>query len=153
MNDEAVVEPEPVHWVLLDHIATTHSNLQMKVFSLLSALFERESRSTEVAEVVIDRQRTVMDRFVHLLSVGAALPVTEFTYKMYLDGQADVSLIRYFATEVLEIVCPPYSQDFVDVFLPIVTDRDIFDRLVKEKVPAAKEFIDACVNSAVISSV
>lgn len=108
IGDETVAEPEPVHLVVIDQIATAHAGLHTKsyyayplvilegfrVFALLSALFERECRSSEVAEVVIGRQRTVIDRFVHLLSVGAALPVIAFVVRMYREGQADVSLIR-----------------------------------------------------------
>lgn len=51
---------------------------------------------------------------------------------------------RYFAIEVLEIVAPPYSEDFISVFLPIVSNPEIFDQNISDKIPAAKEFIDHC---------
>lgn len=48
----------------------------------------------EAAEVIMERQRNVIDRFVHLLSVGMALPVVEKINRMFRDGQIDSSLVR-----------------------------------------------------------
>jgi len=134
--------------VLLDEIATNHQVLHLKVFRLLTELFENESLGeAAVGELLMEKQRIYIDRFVHLLSVGFALPVTEFIARMFRDGQADISLIRYFATETLEIVSQPFSQDFVDVFLPIVANKEIIDQSVHDKLPAAKEFIEQCTSA------
>uniref|UniRef100_A0A915Q520 Negative elongation factor D n=1 Tax=Setaria digitata TaxID=48799 RepID=A0A915Q520_9BILA len=147
LSDELISEPEPVHFVLLDQIATTHPNLQLRVFRVLCELYDRQSAMNEAAEVIMERQRSVVDRFVHLLSVGLALPVVEKINKMFRDGQIDISLVRYFAVEVLEIVAPPYSEDFINVFLPIVSNPEIFDQNINDKIPAAKEFIEHCTPS------
>ena len=32
---------------------------------------------------------------------------------------------RYFVTEVLETIAPPYSQEFVSLFLPLVENEEI----------------------------
>lgn len=48
----------------------------------------------EAAEVIMEKQRSIVDRFVHLLSVGLALPVVEKINKMFRDGQIDISLVR-----------------------------------------------------------
>jgi hypothetical protein len=45
-------------------------------------------------------------------------------------------------------VCQPFSQDFVDVFLPLVENKEIFDENVHEKMPAAKEFLEQCSSAA-----
>ncbi|MFH4975545.1 hypothetical protein AB6A40_002254 [Gnathostoma spinigerum] len=144
LSDEVLGEPESVHFVLLDQIASSHPNLHMRVFKVLCELYDRQSAMNDAAEVVMERQRNVIDRFVHLLSVGLALPVIEKVNRMFKDGQIDISLVRYFAIEVLEIVSPPYSPDFIKVFLPIVSNQEIFDQNVNDKLPAAKEFIDHC---------
>lgn len=144
LSDDMIGEPETIHLVLLDQIASSHPNLHLRVFQMLCELYDRQSSLNEAAEVIMERQRNVIDRFVHLLSVGLALPVAEKVNKMFRDGQIDISLVRYFAVEVLEIVSPPYSQDFIDVFLPIVANQEIFDPSGHEKLPAAKEFIDHC---------
>ncbi|VDN43430.1 unnamed protein product, partial [Gongylonema pulchrum] len=138
LSDEVISEPEPVHFVILDQIAANHHNLAMKVFRVLCELYDRQSTMNEAAEVIMEKQRSVVDRFVHLLSVGLALPVVEKINKMFRDGQIDISLIRYFAVEVLEIVAPPYSEDFVNVFLPIVSNPEIFDQNISDKIPVAK---------------
>lgn len=58
-------------------------------------------------------------------------------------------VFRYFAVEILEIVAPPYSEDFINVFLPIVSNPEIFDQNISDKIPAAKEFIEHCTPSVV----
>uniref|UniRef100_A0A914R1Y9 Programmed cell death protein 4 n=1 Tax=Parascaris equorum TaxID=6256 RepID=A0A914R1Y9_PAREQ len=123
LSDDVIGEPEAVHFVLIDQIATSHPNLHMRVFDVLCELYDRQSSMQEAAEVIMERQRNVIDRFIN---------------RMFRDGQIDSSLVRYFAVEVLEIVAPPYSQDFIDVFLPIVSNQEIFDQNVHDKLPAAK---------------
>lgn len=69
---------------------------RFRVFRLLTELFESESNGEgAVGELLMEKQRIYIDRFVHLLSVGFALPVTEFIARMFRDGQADISLIRF----------------------------------------------------------
>ena len=36
-----------------------------------------------------------------------------------------MSFSRYFVTEVLETIAPPYSPEFVSVFLPLVENEEI----------------------------
>uniref|UniRef100_A0A1I7WYD2 MI domain-containing protein n=1 Tax=Heterorhabditis bacteriophora TaxID=37862 RepID=A0A1I7WYD2_HETBA len=67
----------------------------------------------------MERQRSVVDRFVHLLSVGAAIPVLEKISSMFREAHIDASLVRYFTVE-------------------------IFDRGMQEKVPVAGEFLQHC---------
>lgn len=58
-----------------------------------------------------------------------------------------VYALRYFAMEVLDIVEPPYSKEFIDVFLPIVSNEEIFHRKVQDKsdrLIRAKEFKEHC---------
>uniref|UniRef100_A0A915CM04 Uncharacterized protein n=1 Tax=Ditylenchus dipsaci TaxID=166011 RepID=A0A915CM04_9BILA len=61
---------------------------------------------------------------------------------MFKDGQMDASLVRYFGLEVLEIVGPPYSKDFLSAFLPIVGNPEVFDSVTLEKNPLVKEFVE-----------
>lgn len=61
---------------------------------MLCELYDRQSSLNEAAEVIMERQRNVIDRFVHLLSVGLALPVVEKVNRMFRDGQIDISLVR-----------------------------------------------------------
>ncbi|VDN06915.1 unnamed protein product [Thelazia callipaeda] len=147
LSDEVISEPESAHFVLLDQIASSHVSLHVRVFQALCELYDRQSSMNEPAEVIMEKQRDVIDRFVHLLSVGFVLPVIEKLNKMFRDGQIDISLVRYFAIEVLEIVAPPYSDDFISVFLPIISNPEIFGENVSERIPAAKEFLEHCTPS------
>ncbi|EFO20613.1 hypothetical protein LOAG_07876 [Loa loa] len=113
----------------------------LRLFEMLCELYDRQSKLLQPAEMIIAKQRNVIDRFVHLFSVGFALPVIERINKMFQEGQIDVSLARYFAIDVLDIIDPPYSEQFVETFQPIVLNREIFDKLTMSKVPAAVQFI------------
>jgi len=46
-----------------------------RVFKLLCALYDHQSGLNEVAEVVMERQRQIVDRFVQLLCSGMAITV------------------------------------------------------------------------------
>lgn len=61
---------------------------------MLCELYDRQSKLLQPAETIIAKQRSIIDRFVHLLSVGFALPVIEKINKMFQEGQIDVSLVR-----------------------------------------------------------
>lgn len=61
---------------------------------MLCELYEYQSTRNEVAEVVMERQRSIIDRFVHLVSVGSVISVTEKILRWFKDGQVDVSLVR-----------------------------------------------------------
>ncbi|EFO22838.1 hypothetical protein LOAG_05649 [Loa loa] len=94
LSDEILSELEVVHFVLLDEIATKHSSLHIRLFEMLCELYDRQSKLLQPAEMIIAKQRNVIDRFVHLFSVGFALPVIERINKMFQEGQIDVSLAR-----------------------------------------------------------
>lgn len=63
-------------------------------------------------------------------------------YDPFLDDEF-CGAFRYFGVEVLELVAPPYSKQFVDAFLPVVANTEVFDRATLEKHPTAKEFLSA----------
>ena len=64
------------------------------MFKALCELYDYESTRNEVAEVVMERQRSIIDRFVHLISAGCVIPAIEKIQRWFKDGQVDVSLVR-----------------------------------------------------------
>uniref|UniRef100_A0A915KSJ9 Negative elongation factor D n=1 Tax=Romanomermis culicivorax TaxID=13658 RepID=A0A915KSJ9_ROMCU len=136
-------EPLPANLTLVDEIATLHPLLHDRLFSLLIQLFEIEHDGVDVL-VQLERRKTLIDRLVHLLSCGHALPVANYIRQRLLRNDADVSLIRYFVTETLEIIAPPYSPEFAELFLPLVENVDICRRetMNDEKWEAVKLFLD-----------
>uniref|UniRef100_A0A915MFS6 Uncharacterized protein n=1 Tax=Meloidogyne javanica TaxID=6303 RepID=A0A915MFS6_MELJA len=123
-EDGVLTEPIPLHYVLIDKIAEKHFNLHERVFKLLCSLYDHLSGQNEVAEIIMERQRQIVDRFVNLLFFGMAIPVLEKIVGMFKSGYIDVSLVRYFGIEVLELVEQPYSPQFISALLPIVTNRE-----------------------------
>jgi hypothetical protein len=67
----------------------------------------------------------LLDRMVTLLSVGCVVPVVQYVKQCWQRGDTDISLIRYFVTEVLEAIAPPYTGDFVQLFLPMVEHEEV----------------------------
>uniref|UniRef100_A0A8C3M062 Negative elongation factor complex member C/D n=1 Tax=Chrysolophus pictus TaxID=9089 RepID=A0A8C3M062_CHRPC len=106
----------PVHLALLDEISTCHQLLHPQVLQLLVKLFETEHSQLDVMEQ-LELKKTLLDRMVHLLSRGYVLPVVSYIRKCLEKLDTDISLIRYFVTEVLDVIAPPYTSDFVQLFL------------------------------------
>ncbi|XP_061911365.1 negative elongation factor D isoform X1 [Entelurus aequoreus] len=134
----------PVHLALLDEICTCHQLLHPQVLQLLIKLFETEHSQLDVMEQ-LELKKTLLDRMVHLLSRGYVLPVVGYIRKCLEKLNTDISLIRYFVTEVLDVIAPPYTSDFVQLFLPILENDSIAGtiRTEGEHDPVA-EFISHC---------
>ncbi|XP_069035611.1 negative elongation factor C/D isoform X2 [Lepisosteus oculatus] len=134
----------PVHLALLDEISTCHQLLHPQVLQLLVKLFETEHSQLDVMEQ-LELKKTLLDRMVHLLSRGYVLPVVGYIRKCLEKLNTDISLIRYFVTEVLDVITPPYTSDFVQLFLPILENDSIAGtiRAEGEHDPVA-EFIAHC---------
>ncbi|KJH51724.1 TH1 protein [Dictyocaulus viviparus] len=137
LSEEKTGDPPGAALCLLDHISTLHPNLHTKAFEVCCQLYEKIAAENEAAEVIMERQRLVVDRLVHLLSVGGAIPVLEKVCEMFRNGQIDASL-------VLEIIAPPFADDLVALFLPLVVDEEVFDKEAQERFPQASEFIQYC---------
>ncbi|XP_065135718.1 negative elongation factor C/D [Paramisgurnus dabryanus] len=134
----------PVHLALLDEISTCHQLLHPQVLQLLIKLFETDHSQLDVMEQM-ELKKTLLDRMVHLLSRGYVLPVVGYIRKCLEKLNTDISLIRYFVTEVLDVIAPPYTSDFVQLFLPILENDSIAGtiRTEGEHDPVA-EFIAHC---------
>ncbi|KAL2091211.1 hypothetical protein ACEWY4_013474 [Coilia grayii] len=134
----------PVHLALLDEISTCHQLLHPQVLQLLIKLFETEHSQLDVMEQ-LELKKTLLDRMVHLLSRGYVLPVVSYIRRCLEKLNTDISLIRYFITEVLDVIAPPYTSAFVQLFLPILENESIAGtiRSEGEHDPVA-EFIAHC---------
>ena len=53
----------------------------------------------------LELKKMLLDRMVHLLSRGSAIPVVTYVRKCSEQQDTDISLIRHFVTEVGEICC------------------------------------------------
>ena len=41
------------------------------------------------------------------------------------DRDTDISLIRHFVAEVLDVIAPPYTAEFVLLFFPLIDSTEI----------------------------
>ncbi|XP_017779024.1 PREDICTED: negative elongation factor D [Nicrophorus vespilloides] len=114
----------PVHLALLDEVVSCHTLLHTQVLDLLIRLFESKQDELEIL-VQLEMRKMVLDRMVNLLCSGCVVPVVKYIKTCWQKGDTDISLIRYFVTEVLEAIGPPYSPEFVNLFMPMVENDEI----------------------------
>lgn len=114
----------PIHLALLDEVVTCHPLLHTQVLDLLVRLFESKQDELEIL-VQLEMRKMVLDRMVNLLCSGCVVPVVKYIKQCWQKGDTDISLIRYFVTEVLEAIGPPYSSEFVNLFMPMVENDEI----------------------------
>ncbi|CAG9854117.1 unnamed protein product [Phyllotreta striolata] len=117
-------EHTPIHLALLDEVVTLHPLLHNQVLTLLVTLFESKQDELEIL-VQLEMRKMVLDRMVNLLCSGCVVPVVKYIKQCWQRGDTDISLIRYFVTEVLETIGPPYSSEFVHLFMPMVENDEI----------------------------
>nr|CAH7723536.1 unnamed protein product [Callosobruchus chinensis] len=117
-------EHTPIHLALLDEVVTLHPLLHNQVLDLLVRLFESKQDELEIL-VQLEMRKMVLDRMVNLLCSGCVVPVVKYIKQCWQKGDTDISLIRYFVTEVLETIGPPYSSEFVHLFMPMVENDEI----------------------------
>ncbi|XP_054993360.1 negative elongation factor C/D [Sorex araneus] len=140
----------PVPLALLDEISTCHQLLHPQVLQLLVKLFETEHSQLDVMEQ-LELKKTLLDRMVHLLSRGYVLPVVSYIRKCLEKLDTDISLIRYFVTEVLDVIAPPYTSDFVQLFLPILENDSIAGTIRTEgEHDPVMEFIAHCKSNFIL---
>ncbi|XP_063439712.1 negative elongation factor D-like [Mytilus trossulus] len=118
----------PLHLVLIDEIVTNHVLLHQKALDLLVRLFESTFEELDVL-VRLDLKKTLLDRMVHLFSKGFVLPVVSYICKCWDKQDTDISLIRHFVTEVLDVIAPPFTADFAQLFLPLIENKDITESI------------------------
>lgn len=157
-------EHTPIHLALLDEVVTCHLLLHNQVLELLIRLFESKQDELEILVQVtvilsgksdfwlnfwstlqLEMRKMVLDRMVNLLCSGCVVPVVKYIKQCWQRGDTDISLIRYFVTEViqdyptnqslknwfwihfqvLETIGPPYSTEFVHLFMPMVENDEI----------------------------
>ncbi|XP_077907987.1 negative elongation factor C/D isoform X2 [Ictidomys tridecemlineatus] len=110
--------------------------------------FQLQTDHTPVHLALLDElelKKTLLDRMVHLLSRGYVLPVVSYIRKCLEKLDTDISLIRYFVTEVLDVIAPPYTSDFVQLFLPILENGSIAGTIKTEgEHDPVTEFIAHC---------
>ncbi|CAG7833536.1 unnamed protein product [Allacma fusca] len=138
-------EHTPTHIALLDEIVSCHPLLHQKVLDLLIKLFESKQDELEIL-VQLEMRKMLLDRMVHLLTKGCVVPVLKYIKQCWDKGDTDVSLIRYFVMEVLDLISPPYSLEFVQFFLPLVEHEEITGSLQRHdgEQDRVSEFIVHC---------
>ncbi|XP_005104209.1 negative elongation factor D [Aplysia californica] len=132
----------PLHLVLVDEIVSNHPLLHQKALELLVRLFENTYDELDVL-VRLELKKMLLDRMLHLLHKGCVIPVVTFITKCVED--TDISLVRHFVTELLDMIAPPYTVEFVQLLLPLIENKAITDTLrTSDGKDPVSEFINHC---------
>ncbi|CAN7997734.1 unnamed protein product [Ixodes hexagonus] len=147
-------EHTPLHLALLDEVVVCHSTLHQKVLDLLVRLFEWPPQEELDVLVQLERRKMLLDRMVHLLSRGCVVPVVGYVRACWERQDTDVSLIRYFVTEVLDVIAPPYTLEFVQLFLPLAESDEVTGALRGEGSDgdAVRDFVVHCKANYIVMS-
>lgn len=81
---------------------------------------------------------------VHLMSRGHVIQTVKYINKCWKEQDTDISLIRHFVIEVLDMIGPPYSMQFINLFLPLINNENINSSLKPEEEKSIKDFINYC---------
>uniref|UniRef100_A0A336LKN1 CSON012526 protein n=1 Tax=Culicoides sonorensis TaxID=179676 RepID=A0A336LKN1_CULSO len=130
----------PVHLVILDEVATLHTSLHDQILQLIIKLFESKQDELEIL-VQLELKKMLLDRMVNLLARGCVVPVVKYIKQCCAKDDTDISLIRYFVTEVLDTITHPYSKEFVELFLPMVENEEITGTMREGDNDVVSEFI------------
>lgn len=125
-------EHTPTHLALLDEVVNIHPPLHLKVLDLLTELFESSHEELDVL-VQLEVKKMLLDRILHLLTRGCVVPVLNYIKNCWQKQDTDVSLIRYFVTELMDVIAPPYTVEFMKLLLPIAENNEITGNMRNEK--------------------
>lgn len=130
----------PIHLILLDEIIQNQKILHDRILKLLIKLFQNNFPDLDYV-FQIQLKKAIIDRMLNLICRGYVLPTIAFINQCWKEEDTDVSLIRHFVTEVLYMIRPPYSTEFMNLFLPLINNVSGNNALKQEEV---QEFINYC---------
>lgn len=138
-------EHTPLHLALIDEVTACHPTLHAQVLDLLVQLFQTQFLDLDVS-LYMEIKKMLLDRMVHLLSKGYVMPVINYIKTCLQKQETDVSFIRYFVVEVLDVISPPYTKLFVDNFQELVTDPEVTGSLTERESNLVNTFLNHCKN-------
>ncbi|EDV25448.1 uncharacterized protein TRIADDRAFT_55545 [Trichoplax adhaerens] len=133
-----------IYLAILDEICTHHPLQHPTTFNLLIKFLEYEYNNGDIM-LILRFKRHIIECMVHLVSRGYVVPVLNYIRKCLDTNSMDNSLIRNFVSGVLDIISPPYTPIFIELFLPLLkSDVCISLRQSQNKDDPAVNFIDYC---------
>jgi len=104
---------------LLKEIAYTHVLLRTAIFELLVQCFEMDTREALPDTISqIQLKKTFLTNIIFLIQCGYVLPC--LTQIKTWSATSDKSLIRFFLSQLLDMIEPPYSTEFLTIILQIM---------------------------------
>jgi negative elongation factor C/D len=105
-----------IHLGLLQEISSLHVFQRIPVLDVLVASFEVEIDLDPLA--TLDLRKNILDTMIYVMECGCVIPVLNRIKRW--TSKIDQSLLRHFVIKVLEMISPPFSNEFVHKFLDII---------------------------------
>jgi hypothetical protein len=127
---------------LLNEVTLRQSLQRGEVFSLLVDLFTVETSLDALSSSEIKKK--LVESWVYLLECGYVLPVLSLASNWTAKG-VDLSLIRHFVVQVLNVTTSPYSDEFIHLTLQIIHSLGNSSLEIDEYRVSLEPFLDYCV--------
>ena len=135
----------PIHFIMLDEIASLHPTLHFKLLILLKRIFENEHGLEPL--VSVELKKTILQRLLVLCANGFVLEVINYIQTCMSNKKIDRSLIRYFVTHLLQMITGPYSHFFVGALLRLLSNDDVIEAMtLSESKSVVDGFFKGCLS-------
>jgi negative elongation factor C/D len=131
----------PIYFDLLREISYRHPFQREIILNLLTDCFSIDYELDALATVEFKKE--LLGIMLYLMKCGFVMPVLD--YIAQCTGHIDQSLIRHFITQLVEMIQPPYSPEFVaSVLRVIAANVDAFRAATWEAAADLPLFINEC---------
>ncbi|KAL9648739.1 hypothetical protein ABK040_003676 [Willaertia magna] len=111
---------------LIKEIAFRHDNLSFSVLNVLKKCFNAKNDLDPLQAIEV--KRIFLDVLIYLIQLGYVLPTLQTVHDLIID-RMDMSLIRHIINTIIELIEPPFSNDFVSKIVEILCIEHTRDAL------------------------
>lgn len=126
---------------LLNEITLQQPLHRGQIFTLLLNLFFLETELDPITAA--EKKKNILDCIVYLIECGYSLPVMN-TVSQWAANGVDLSLIRYFSVKLLNMIEPPYSDEFLQPMVAIILSVGTSSLDLEDYRQALDQFIAYC---------
>ncbi|BHF76236.1 hypothetical protein SprV_0501933400 [Sparganum proliferum] len=114
--------------IVVNELSTVNAYLRPAILAFVTDLLGSAVEGMEDLSQ-LEYKRMLVGLLMHLVVCGYVLPTIQTMHSLLERNRVDVSIARYFVTELLHIAAPPYDPLFLTAIHPLVSHPHIFDGL------------------------
>jgi hypothetical protein len=98
----------------------------------------------------LDLRKNILDTMIYVMECGCVIPVLNRIKRW--TSKIDQSLLRHFVIKVLEMISPPFSNEFVHKFLDIINSLSPESLKLQETATLLASFCEHCAKMTNLSN-